>query len=524
VFVDAKQVAAGTRLSTGVCIIGAGAAGITLAREFAGTPTEVIVLESGGLTCNGATQALARGHVIGGNYHDLEGERVRCFGGTTEHWGGESRPLDPVDLAARAWIPHSGWPISAQELEPYYRRAAPVIEIGGHDQFDRDWDMVVSTHPSFRGLRFSNPEVVPRIFQNSPPTRFGKRYRREVESAGNVQVLLDANLVGFETDEARRLVSAATVACLNGPSFTVSARAFILATGTIENARLLLAAAGPAGKAFGNEYGLVGGFFQEHIAYHAVGRMLPADHPSFNEYKAAMQRGAIAAAFTEAAQRARALQNFTIFFEPHRAGSEPPSVQSFKTIVGGVRERAVPDRIWTHLGRVMADLPAVTRYAFRRMTTADEPVGFFEITLVSEQVPNPDSRVRLGRERDALGVPVAELEWRLADRDGELLLRAVDHTVREIGANGIGRVKVLIPEDGHDWRARVADSHHPMGTTRMHADPRHGVVDATCRVHGMENLYVAGASVFTTGGAGSPTYSIVALAIRLADHLKARLA
>jgi choline dehydrogenase-like flavoprotein len=143
--------------------------------------------------------------------------------------------------------------------------------------------------------------------------------------------------------------------------------------------------------------------------------------------------------------------------------------------------------------------------------------------LALEQFPNPDSRVRLGRQRDALGMPVAELEWRLTNRDRTAMMKCTDLVAREIGASGAGRARVLVPEDGRDWLERATISHHPMGTTRMHVDPRLGVVDPNCRVHGMENLYIAGASVFPTAGAASPTYSIVALAIRLADHLKGHL-
>jgi choline dehydrogenase-like flavoprotein len=531
VFVDARKLAAGSRLDAAICIIGAGPAGITLAREFAGTALDVVVLESGGFSYDAATQALARGNVIGGKdgdlgieYSDLEVERVRFFGGATDHWGGECSPLDPVDFSERAWIPHSGWPFAAAELEPYYRRAARVIEIGEFERFVRDWDSVVHAHPARAALRFSGDTVIPRVFQDSAPTRFGTRYRADLDAATNVRVLLNANLVAFETDSSRRQVRGAQAACLRGPNFIVRAHAYVLATGTIENARLLLVVAGPEGKGFGNEHGLVGRFFQEHVAHRSVAEMLPAEQPPFNALKAANERGQVGATFTQEAQQRHELPNFTVIFSPKRAGSESAPVRSFQTLVGGIRAGAVPDRLWMHIRQVMSDLPTVARYAARRVSTSDELVSFFELVIVLEQMPNPDSRVRLGRERDALGMPIPELEWRLTDQDRTLMLKCLDLTVREIGASGVGRVKVLVPEDGGDWLERVVHSHHPMGTTRMHNDPRHGVVDADCRVHGMDNLYVAGASVFPTGGAASPTYSIVAMAIRLADHLKAQTA
>jgi choline dehydrogenase-like flavoprotein len=526
-FVDARKLPAGERHEAAVCIVGAGAAGITLAREFAGTSTDVIVLESGGLSHNAATQALARGKVIsdgklGVEYSDLEVERVRFFGGATDHWGGDCRPLDPVDFLERPWVPHSGWPFGLAELAPYYRRAAPVVEIGSYEQFAiPDWEALVRARPPRSMPSFSAKTLVtPRVFQDSPPTRFGKRYRAELEGAANVKVFLNANLVGMETDAGRHEVQGVQVACLGGPKFTVKARAYVLATGTIENARLLLSEA----KGFGNDSGMVGRFFQEHIAHRSVAQMLPAEQLSFTAYRAGNEHGTTAASFTDEAQREHQLPNFTIFLQPVRIGAETPAVRSFQTLVGGARAGAVPDRLWTHIRQVLSDLPTVTRYAMRRASTSDAQIGLFEIVMVLEQMPNPDSRVRLGRERDALGVPVAELEWRLTDLDRDAMLKCVDIVTREIGASGAGRAKALVPEDGQGWLDRVVHSHHPMGTTRMHVDPRRGVVDGNCRVHGMDNLYVAGASVFPTAGAASPTYSIVALAIRLADHLKRHLA
>jgi choline dehydrogenase-like flavoprotein len=518
---DAKQVTAGSTLSAAICIIGGGAAGITLALELAGTSLDVIVLESGGLSYNNATQALARGGIVGLPYSELEGERVRQLGGSTDHWGGECRPLDAEDFKVRPWIPHSGWPIALPELVPYFRRAAKVVEIDGYEKFESpDWDSTVKRFPPIAALRFDGGNVLPRVFENSPPTRFGQRYRADLEAASNVRVLLNANLTRFDTDETRGHVRSVQVACLGGPTFTVEARTFVLSTGTIENARILLTASGPDRKGFGNEHDLVGRYFHEHVAYHDIAQMVPARRSDIEQHKKMLSNGAVAAAFTEEAQRERQLPNFTIFFDPQRAGSEPSSVRSFKTLVGGARIRTMPNHVLGHLREVMLDLPTVAGYAWHRLTHSDEPIGYFDITILMEQIPNPDSRVRLKRERDALGMPLPDLDWRLTDLDRVMLLKALDYTGREIGADGVGRMQIRIAEDGHDALDVMGHSHHPMGTTRMHDDPRQGVVDRNCLVHGMDNLYVAGASVFTDGGAACPTYNLVTLAIRLADKIK----
>jgi choline dehydrogenase-like flavoprotein len=521
---DARQIQSGSTLTAAVCIVGAGAAGITLALELANTPLDVILLESGGLDYSSTTQGLARGAIVGLPYSELEGERLRYLGGCTNHWGGECRPLDAVDFLVRPWIPHSGWPIKIDELVPYLERAARTVEIPGYEQFAApDWESTIKRFPPMEALRFETNAVEPRIFENSPPTRFGQRYRADLEGAGNIRVLLNANLAAFETDDERKQVRAVNVACLGGPRFTVQARTFVLATGAIENARILLAASGPDRQGFGNRYDLVGRYFHEHVAYRDVAMLLPARESSIQAHKAMLERGAVAAAFTGEAQAARELSNFTIFFDPQRSGSEPSSVRSFKTLVGKARIRQVPDHVLGHLREVLLDLPTVARYVWHRVSTHDEPVGYFDVTMLMEQIPNPDSRVRLRSERDALGMPLPELDWRLTDLDRAMLMKALDHTAREVGAGGVGRLKLRVAGDGHDALESMLHSHHPMGTTRMHDDPKQGVVDRDSRVHGMQNLYVAGSSVFTNGGAASPTYNLVALSIRLADRIKALL-
>jgi choline dehydrogenase-like flavoprotein len=521
---DARQIASGSTLNAAVCIIGAGAAGITIALELANSPLDVILLESGGLDYNSTTQGLARGTIVGLPYSELDGERLRYLGGCTNHWGGECRPLDEEDFLARCWIPHSGWPITLDDVVPYLKRAARVVEIAGYEQFAApDWDSTVKRFPPMAALRFDGGNVEPRVFENSPPTRFGQRYRTDLENAGNIRVLLNTNLTGFDTDDERKQVRAVNVACLNGPRFTVNARTFIVATGAIENARILLAASGPDRQGFGNQHDLVGRYFHEHVAYQDVAMMVPARESAFQPHQAMLERGTVATAFTKEAQAARELPNFTIFFDPQRSGSEPSSVRSFKTLVGKARIHQIPDHVLGHLREVLLDLPTVTRYVWHRLSTHDEPIGYFDVTLLMEQIPNPDSRVRLGRERDALGMPLPELDWRLTDLDRAMLLKALDHTAREIGADSVGRMKLRIAEDGHDALEKMQHSHHPMGTTRMHDDPRQGVVDRDCCVHGMTNLFVAGSSVFTNGGAACPTYNLVALSIRLADRIKTLL-
>lgn len=142
------------------------------------------------------------------------------------------------------------------------------------------------------------------------------------------------------------------------------------------------------------------------------------------------------------------------------------------------------------------------------------------MTTRIEPAPNPDSRVVLVGDRDELGLQRVALDWRLSEADKRNVRQTLELFGAEIGRAGIGRPKILYEEDDSGWPEDLGGGEHLMGTTRMSDDPKQGVVDRHCRVHGMANLFVAGSSVFPTAGGATPTLMIVALAIRLADHLK----
>ena len=143
-FVDARTIPAGATLETDICIIGAGAAGIALAQEFAGLDMRVSILESGGREFDAETQQLGTGRNIGTPYFPLDAARLRYFGGTTNHWGGLCRPSNAIDFESRSWVPDSGWPLTKAELQPYYERAQVSCNVHSSErgidywiQFDR---------------------------------------------------------------------------------------------------------------------------------------------------------------------------------------------------------------------------------------------------------------------------------------------------------------------------------------------------------------------------------------------------
>ena len=270
--IDARTLPEHTIIEAEVCIVGAGAAGITVAREFIGQPFQVCLLESGGLEFEKDTQDLYAGENIGHPYFQLDRTRLRFLGGTTNHWGGFCRPLDQIDFETREWIPHSGWPFDKTHLVPFYERAQYICQLGPFSYDVKDWETENTPRIPFVGDR-----VVTQLFQfSSPPTHFGKVYRVEIDRATNVRTFLYANVVDIETTNNATTVTRARVACLQGNRFWVSAKLFILAAGGIENPRLLLLSNKVQRAGLGNENDLVGRFFMEHPEF-ASGSWLLSD-------------------------------------------------------------------------------------------------------------------------------------------------------------------------------------------------------------------------------------------------------
>jgi len=485
---DAREVPDGTLLETDVCIIGGGAAGISMAREWAGSSLDVTLLESGGLASDPRTQALYRGRVFGRSYFRLDEARTRHFGGSTNCWHGMCRPLDPLDFEERAWVPGSGWPFGLAELRPHYERAQRVCGLAAFEYGAERWTL--EGEPP---IAFTDDAIESRVFQIAP-RRFASLYGQALERARNVNVQLNANLIELEADADARRVERAQVATLAGGRFAVRARHFVLATGGIENARLLLASRGVRSAGLGNDFDLVGRHFMEH-PHLVAGAWLPSSASIPIGFYRPRRAGEIhvAGLLTPSArvQREERILSFASFFS---------------------RAAELPD-FEGRLTRFIAEMDGAPDPASRAVFFMNEV----------EQAPNPWSRVRLTEERDALGVPRVQLEWRLSPIDKRTLWQGQRLLARSLGRAGLGRLQVLLEEDEHSWPANLGGGRHHMGTTRMHVDPRHGVVDANCRVHGVANLHVAGSSVFPTSGSANPTLTLIALALRLADHLKREL-
>lgn len=519
--IDARELPDGSLIEGELCIIGAGAAGIAMALEWINGPHRVILLEGGGFELEARMQDLYRGGITGKPYYPLQAARLHYFGGTTGHWAGFCAPLDTIDFRRRSWVPHSGWPFGLDELHPYYERAHSTLELGPY-QYDPGW--WERQDPDTARLPFDRRRVVTKMWQFSPPTRFGTRYREAILQSPHVHLYTYANVCEIEANEPASAIEQLHIRTFEGKRLRVRAGRYVLACGAIQNARLLLASNRQANTGLGNQHDQVGRYFMEHIempvAELALQRPLTLKMYLL-DYGRTRTRGELA--LSAASQRQYRLLNGTLGLSPGGIGVVPRGTFQEFPAEQLLRYSDAPETTPPEPQDETAESGSIPEPTVPPATDTPMQVPLFKLACRHEQSPNPDSRVSLGPERDVLGVPRAVLHWQLSALDKQSIRKTSEILAREAGRSRIGRVRLLewLQEPGDDhWPAFLSGGWHHMGTTRMHKDPRRGVVDPDCRVHGLANLYVAGASVFPTGGAANPTLSLVALSLRLSDHLR----
>jgi choline dehydrogenase-like flavoprotein len=547
---DAQDAVEGQQLTADICIVGAGAAGIAMALQFVNSKFDVLLLESGGLDAEPQTQALYQGTVADPRLHSPPDRyRERRFGGTTTIWGGRCMPFNPIDFESRAYVPNSGWPIPYESVAAFYPDANRLCE-AGEFIYDARHALPGVDRPMIEGFegKYFSSDTLERF---SCPTDFGWRYGKKLRDAANVRVLLHANVTAIQLDAPGRRVEALTVRTLTGKRFFVRATHFVLATGGLEVARLMLASRDVQPNGVGNDHDLVGRYYMCHLAGTIGSIKLSGAVDSVHHGYLLSDEGIYCRrrlALKPEMQREHQVGNFVgrlhhpRITDPMHRNAILSALYLGKNFISyeyGKRLHGEERQTWPqwarHVGNVAGrpwDLAAFGWHMLRDRKFADRKfpsiiiksrANLYSLDFHAEQQPNFSSRLSLTDDTDALGMPRLKVDWRYTAGDVDTVLRSLQLLREDFQRSQLGAFDYDPSTVEFEMTRYGAYGGHHIGTARMGSDPKSSVVDADCRVHGVANLFVNGAATFPTSSQANPTLTLVALSLRMAEHLKTRL-
>lgn len=528
---DARKMDRSMVLDSDICIVGAGAAGTTIAAELEGSSLSVCLIESGGFSPDEETQSLYdlenSGYPIRENFMS----RARYFGGSCNLWAGRSMILDEIDMGHRSWVPHSGWPISFSELNRYYPRGAEILGLPSLERFSEGTYRSELTQDE--QCLYERALLEPKIsLWAKKPKRFAKWSKSRLRKSRNVRLVLNASVTNINLNRDGTAVESIDASTLNHSSLSVRAKAFVLACGGLENARLLLVSRDVHPEGVGNQWDVVGRYYMDHprAVFGAVRLRENSRLPLLRGVPLRDGKVQFGIGFSEDTQRREELLNHYVTFESQFSDYVEETYQSFVQSMKVLFRKGYAGSRWRigHAG--LSPIPGmiylitpkelVPHFLYRWYVTLRSVLNPHTggnkrvIVYFCEQPPDPQSRVTLSTTRDRLGMNRLTLHWRIGPEIERSVFRLQELLHEWLGKKGMGEVENSTAD------LRFTDASHHMGTTRMSQDPKKGVVDRDCRVHGVSNLFVAGSSVFPTAGHTSPTLGIVALSVRLAERLK----
>jgi choline dehydrogenase-like flavoprotein len=544
---DAKELAAGDEIQADIVIVGTGAGGMAAAVELIDSGQTVIVLEAGKENFDATIQSVYDGEVTeSGQHGHLSGYRRRMLGGTSNVWGGRCSSFVDSDFTKRDYVANSGWPIEKSQLDPFYIKAHKYCDIGNYDY-------------TVKGSLAGDEKIVPdlksdkigqdQIWRFSLPTNFGTKFKLEVAQSENVTLYLNASCVHIQLDDAGKEVKWIDASSNLGCKFKIKGKKFIIAAGGLETTRLLLASNDVENSGIGGTSGNLGKYYSSHLT------------GNYGEVKLSTNEGAVSWKYKttkdgvyykqqlrvlEAEQDAKGLLNTRIILSHPGFGdpSHGSGVLSGAYLVKRFLKGQIPPEyskdlasseykhVGKHVKNVILDSPKSMAFAFdwiRRRVFSKRKLpsialrsksNVYTLHYDSEQTPVAESIITLCEDKDMFGMPKLNVDWRFDKKDLDNLFETYKTIATELEETGAG---VMLSTDD-EVRARIKNqigvgSHH-LGSTRMSANMEEGVVDINCKVHTVANLYLASPSVFCTGGFANPFLTIVALALRIADHLQ----
>lgn len=518
-FINSSSVIDGAVFQADICIVGTGAAGLALAVTLARNKRSVICIESGDIELHDAAQALNHVEMIGVPHPSSMGGRFRTFGGTTTKWGGQMLPLDRYDFEAKPWQQRPAWPVSYDELIPYYEKALQLTGLKNVVRSDNEvWNTLSLPPPTLA------PHVEIFLSRWLPEPKFNVLFGDEVRSSENLSVLNSFSALAFDgsKDQVRML----RCASLDGRRVSVEASKFVLCLGGIESARFLQADYADGSKTPWAANRQIGKYFADHPAIR-VGRFVPNSakrfHEMFNNIYLKGFKYEPRLRLSPSLLRTQQSVNVggMFIFESKHKDSISEVVAFVKSLIAGRPK-------WDGMGSILkawAALPEILlkmwHYNVRNRTYYSKGTDI-RLSVSVEQLPNEHSAITLSDKRDALEQKVATMDWRIGEAEVAAILLFVTEFSAAVERDNLGRLELescVAQRDSNEMIKKMFDQNHHIGSTRMAVDMNQGVVNSDLKVFGTDNLYVCSSSVFPSGGFSNPTHTIIALAIRLADHL-----
>ena len=495
-FKDLKDFLPNSTLEYDICIIGSGPAGISLAKQLLGTKFKIAILESGGIEPEDEYQDLNEGENSGPSYLSLYSSRLRCFGGAGKLWAGVCAPFKDDEFNKKPYIELSGWPISFNDLETYYKKAAKLLGISFEKFYDKTLIGDTFKEMSFREFNRDNSLLSANVFQisSSKDRDLAEKFKTEFKTSVNAHVIFHSTVTELNLSSSGTRIESVSVADLNGNKSNIKSKIFILACGALENPRILLMSNKSNKKGIGNDNGLVGACFMSHPGIMNVAEI----YKTSSNYCVSQDGSNI----------------------KHKVVFEISSKERFK------------QKTLRHSLSIKPNKTLLEKPSFKNTNLIDRVACFFKrdhefspkkwsLDIGLEQPPRLSNKLLLDKSKDNLGMPKINMYWDdISEIEKDTVTKTTKTMARELGILGTGRIKFkdeLL--SGESYKIDDPINHH-IGTTRMSDSSKTGVVDKNCKVFGISNLYIAGSSVFATSSIVNPTYTIVALSIRLGEYIK----
>lgn len=508
-------------LETDVCVVGAGPVGITLSLALSRRGLDVVMLESGGPTVEPELQDLYRSKNVGRNHNGINLGRFRAFGGTSTQWGGQILPFGPIDFARRDWIRSSGWPITYDDLEPYYRTALEYEGLGGCVKDDEGvWSAIGLSAPEF------GPDLRAHLSRWCPQPDFARLHGAEVERSSRLRCILHATVTALACS-GDRIVSA-KARTLEGRGIRIAGRRFVFCVGGIESARLLMQPLEDGTEPpWARRSDALGRYFLDHPTFEcadvvprnpaAVHRLMDMVYLRGFKYQPRLY---LSAARQEEARSLNAGGLVLFYSEISAQVLHQVRIAARRVLQGRPSAKVLAEASRSFIRSGPLIVRQAWRYLVHKRAFNPSDRGFRLLAFI-EQAPDAESRVTLSEDRDAFGMRRAQLDWRLGQAEVETLATFAESVKSAFESTGLAEVRIerLVSARDPAVLGKGWDNYHDMGTARMTDGAEPGVVDESLRILGTANGYVCSSAVFPSGSFSNPTHTAIALALRLGDHL-----